>query len=144
VALVIAKELGDNALDAIEENEKGVTPDVPFTVSPPPGKAGIPVTNNGDGIPADTVTELLDFSVRASCREAYVKPVVPRATPSRRLSYCRSCSAVRMPVRWLSRQRESDAAWPDALKQSVSRGRAAMCAPQPVECPLLFQERQLR
>ncbi len=36
--------------------------------------AGIAVTDNGPGIPSETVTDVLDFSVRISSREAYVAP----------------------------------------------------------------------
>jgi DNA topoisomerase VI subunit B len=71
-ACVVAKELGDNAADAAEE--AGVAPDISFTVTTTRGKGGITVTDNGPGIPADTVTKLLDFSVRVSSREAYVAP----------------------------------------------------------------------
>ena len=70
--LVIAKELGDNALDACEE--KGIAPDLSFTVTAKVGEASITVTDNGPGIPPDTVAHLLDFSVRVSSREAYVSP----------------------------------------------------------------------
>jgi hypothetical protein len=69
---VVAKELGDNAADACEE--AGVAPDISFTVTTTRGKGGITVTDNAGGIPADTVTKLLDFSVRVSSREAYVAP----------------------------------------------------------------------
>ncbi len=71
-ACVVAKELGDNALDAAEE--AGVAPDISFTVTTGRGKGGITVTDNGPGIPPDTVAKLLDFSVRVSSREAYVAP----------------------------------------------------------------------
>jgi DNA topoisomerase VI subunit B len=70
--LVIAKEIGDNALDACED--KGIAPDLSFTVITARGKGAITVTDNGPGIPADTVVKLLDFSVRVSSREAYVSP----------------------------------------------------------------------
>jgi DNA topoisomerase VI subunit B len=71
-ACVVAKEVGDNALDAAEE--AGVAPDISFTVTTTRGKGGITVTDNAGGIPADTVAKLLDFSVRVSSREAYVAP----------------------------------------------------------------------
>jgi DNA topoisomerase VI subunit B len=66
--LVVLKELADNALDACEE--AGVAPEITITVD----KTGITVTDNGPGIPAETVKDVLDFSVRVSSREAYVSP----------------------------------------------------------------------
>ena len=36
--------------------------------------AGITVTDNGPGIPADTIGKVLDYSVRVSSREAYAAP----------------------------------------------------------------------
>jgi hypothetical protein len=71
-ACVVAKELGDNSLDAAEEAD--VAPDLSFTVNTGRGNGGITVTDNAKGIPADTVAKLLDFSVRVSSREAYVAP----------------------------------------------------------------------
>jgi DNA topoisomerase VI subunit B len=70
-ALVVAKDCGDNALDAAEE--AGVTPDVTFTVSTD-GPASITVTDNGPGISPETVRSILDFNVRVSSREAYTRP----------------------------------------------------------------------
>ena len=69
---VVAKELGDNSLDACEED--GVAPDIAFTANTSHGHGGITVADNAKGIPADTVAKLLDFSVRVSSREAYVAP----------------------------------------------------------------------
>ena len=66
--LYVVKELVDDALDACEE--AGVAPVVSVAV----GDGKIVVTDNGPGIPADTVEALLDFSVRVSSREAYVSP----------------------------------------------------------------------
>ena len=66
--LVVLKELVDNALDACEEAEVG--PEIIIQVD----DAGITVTDNGPGIPAETITDILDFSVRVSSREAYVAP----------------------------------------------------------------------
>ncbi len=66
--LVVLKELVDNALDACEETE--VAPEITIQVD----DEGITVTDNGPGIPAETVTDVLDFSVRVSSREAYVAP----------------------------------------------------------------------
>jgi DNA topoisomerase VI subunit B len=66
--LVLLKELLDNALDACED--AGTPPDV--TVAVDAGR--ITVTDNGPGIPPDTVAGVLDFAVRVSSREAYVSP----------------------------------------------------------------------
>jgi DNA topoisomerase VI subunit B len=66
--LVVLKELLDNALDACEE--AGISPEVWVTVGPD----HITVTDNGPGIPPETVEGVLDFSVRVSSREAYVSP----------------------------------------------------------------------
>ncbi len=66
--LVIIKELVDNALDACEE--AGTAPAVRIRVD----DAGITVTDNGPGIPAETIEGVLDFSIRVSSREAYVAP----------------------------------------------------------------------
>jgi DNA topoisomerase VI subunit B len=66
--LVVLKELVDNALDACEE--AGLHPEIDVQVEP----GAITVTDNGPGIPSDTVTDILDFSSRVSSREAYVAP----------------------------------------------------------------------
>jgi DNA topoisomerase VI subunit B len=66
--LVILKETVDNAIDAAEE--AGTSPVIGLDVSS--GK--IVIEDNGPGIPADTVTGILDFSSRTSSREAYVSP----------------------------------------------------------------------
>ncbi len=66
--LVVLKELMDNALDACEE--AGVEPEITVKVD----DGGITVTDNGPGIPPETITDVLDFSVRVSSREAYVAP----------------------------------------------------------------------
>jgi DNA topoisomerase VI subunit B len=66
--LVILKELVDNALDACEHAE--VPPEIAITVD----SDSITVSDNGPGIPADTVAGVLDFSIRVSSREAYVAP----------------------------------------------------------------------
>lgn len=66
--LVALKELVDNALDACED--AGAAPVVSVTV----GDRGITVTDNGPGIPSETIVGVLDFAVRVSNREAYVAP----------------------------------------------------------------------
>ena len=66
--LYVMKELVDDALDACEE--AGTAPDVSIAV----GDGKIVVTDEGPGIPADTIKGVLDFSVRVSSREAYVSP----------------------------------------------------------------------
>jgi DNA topoisomerase VI subunit B len=64
----LLKELVDNALDACEEAARA--PEINIEV----GNGKIIVTDNGPGIPVDTVKRILDFSVRVSSREAYVSP----------------------------------------------------------------------
>ena len=66
--LVVLKELVDNALDACEE--AGIAPEITVRV----GAHGITVSDNGPGLPAKVVEDVLDFSVRVSSREAYVSP----------------------------------------------------------------------
>jgi len=66
--LVVLKELVDNALDACEE--AAVAPVVNVQVD----DDGIIVSDNGPGIPAETIEGILDFSIRVSSREAYVAP----------------------------------------------------------------------
>lgn len=66
--LVAVKELIDNALDACEE--AGAAPRIRVTVN----ERGITVTDNGPGMPPATVRSVLDYTVRASSREAYVSP----------------------------------------------------------------------
>ncbi len=68
--LVILKELTDNALDAAEE--AGIAPRICVAVST--ADCSITVTDNGPGLPARTITSLLDFSSRTSSKEAYVSP----------------------------------------------------------------------
>jgi DNA topoisomerase VI subunit B len=68
--LVVLKELVDNALDSAEE--AGVAPQIVISVSTDPGS--ISIADNGPGIPAQTVTDILDYTVRVSSREAYVSP----------------------------------------------------------------------
>jgi hypothetical protein len=66
--LVIVKELVDNALDACEEADIQAVIDV---IADP---CGITVKDNGAGLPEDTLKGALDFTIRASNREAYVAP----------------------------------------------------------------------
>jgi DNA topoisomerase VI subunit B len=66
--LVVLKELIDNALDAAEE--AGTAPVIHVAVD----NGTITISDNGPGIPPETVAGILDFSVRVSSREAYVSP----------------------------------------------------------------------
>lgn len=66
--LVVLKEAVDNALDAAEEAE--IAPIISIAVK---GYA-IVVKDNGPGIPAKTIDDVLDYSIRVSSREAYVSP----------------------------------------------------------------------
>jgi DNA topoisomerase VI subunit B len=70
--LVILKELADNALDACEEVD--VAPVIDISVSTRAGRLYICVSDNGPGIPPETVKSTLDYTVRVSSREAYVSP----------------------------------------------------------------------
>jgi DNA topoisomerase VI subunit B len=66
--LVVIKELIDNSLDASEE--AGIAPVIRITVA----RGKIRVSDNGPGIPPETVASILDFTTRTSSREAYVAP----------------------------------------------------------------------
>jgi DNA topoisomerase VI subunit B len=66
---VVLKELLDNALDACEEAE--IAPVIDIKVST---ETEIIVTDNGPGLPSETVEKLLDFNTRVSSREAYASP----------------------------------------------------------------------
>ena len=68
--LAVAKELIDNGLD--ESEEAGIPPQIAVEVSTERGE--IIVTDNGRGLPADTLDSVVDFAVRISSREAYVSP----------------------------------------------------------------------
>jgi len=66
--LVALKELVDNSLDACEEAE--IAPVIAITVA----GHSIIVKDNGPGIPANTISNILDYNIRVSSREAYVSP----------------------------------------------------------------------
>lgn len=66
--LVVAKELIDNALDACEEAE--VAPEIAVIVE----KNTIIVQDNANGVDAETIESVLDYTIRVSSREAYVSP----------------------------------------------------------------------
>jgi hypothetical protein len=66
--LVVVKELLDNAIDAAEEAD--IAPVIDVIADP----SGITVRDNGRGLPEKTLAGALNFSVRASSREAYVSP----------------------------------------------------------------------
>jgi hypothetical protein len=68
--LVIVKEVTDNAIDIAEEI--GVAPVIAITVSTDTGE--IIITDDGPGIPTETIDDILDYTVRVSSREAYVSP----------------------------------------------------------------------
>lgn len=64
----VVHELFDNALDACED--VGTLPEIHLRVD----EHSLEVTDNGPGIPPETVTRLLDFDSRISSREVYVSP----------------------------------------------------------------------
>ena len=66
--LVILKEGADNALD--EAEEAGVPPVIEISVEP----GSITISDQGRGIPAETVEKLIDYSARTSSRAAYASP----------------------------------------------------------------------
>src|SRR6516225_675344 len=68
--LVILKELIDNALDSSEEAV--AAPSVSITVDTAMGT--IVISDNGPGIAAATIPDIVDYTVRVSSREAYVSP----------------------------------------------------------------------
>ena len=69
---VVLKELMDNALDACET--AGVPPDVGLEVARNDQEIRIAVTDNGPGIPPETVRGALDFDVFVSDKAAYRSP----------------------------------------------------------------------
>jgi DNA topoisomerase VI subunit B len=66
--LVAVKELLDNSIDACEDS--GIDPVVVVHVD----EFGLSVSDNGPGIPEETIKAVLDFDVRVSSRDAYVSP----------------------------------------------------------------------
>jgi DNA topoisomerase VI subunit B len=69
-ALLVLKELTDNAIDACEEAK--VAPKIAIHIDSK--AATIRVGDNGPGIPASTVASVVDFATRTSSREAYASP----------------------------------------------------------------------
>jgi DNA topoisomerase VI subunit B len=67
-ALVVLKELMDNALDACEESERA--PVISIDVK----DGSITIQDNAGGIDPATVESILDYTIRVSSREAYVSP----------------------------------------------------------------------
>src|SRR5687767_2860838 len=65
---VVVKELVDNGLDACEE--AGTLPEITVELK----SDSITVTDNGPGLPGDVITGVLDFTVRASSKDAYISP----------------------------------------------------------------------
>src|SRR5579871_842466 len=65
---VLAKELIDNSLDAVES--AGITPGIKITFT----GDELVISDNGPGIPADVVSRILDFTSRTSDKSAYVSP----------------------------------------------------------------------
>jgi DNA topoisomerase VI subunit B len=65
---VVVKELVDNALDACEEH--GIAPQITIGIK----TDSLMVADNGAGLSAETITKVIDYSVRASSREAFVAP----------------------------------------------------------------------
>jgi DNA topoisomerase VI subunit B len=68
--LVIVKELVDNALDGSEEAE--AAPSVSITVDTAMGT--IVISDQGPGIAAATIADIVNYAIRVSSREAYVSP----------------------------------------------------------------------
>jgi hypothetical protein len=66
--LVILKEAVDNSLD--ESEEAGVAPVIDIVVEP----GSIAISDQGRGIPSETVEKLIDYSARTSSRAAHASP----------------------------------------------------------------------
>lgn len=71
-ASVALKELVDNALDACEM--RGVAPEVEVDMKEEGETIRLHVSDNGSGIPSDTVRRVLDFDTRTSDKAAYRTP----------------------------------------------------------------------
>jgi DNA topoisomerase VI subunit B len=71
-ATVALKELMDNALDACET--AGVAPEVGIEVREEEGLIRLSVSDNGSGIPLETVRKVLNFDTRTSDKAAYRSP----------------------------------------------------------------------
>ena len=71
--LVVLKEGVDNALD--EAEEAGVPPVIEIAVNAIEDSPGsITISDQGRGIPTETVQKLIDYSARTSSRAAYASP----------------------------------------------------------------------
>ena len=66
--LALVKELIDNSLDACES--AGIQPKIEISV----GDGYVTVSDNGPGLPADTILGSLDYSVRVSDKNHYASP----------------------------------------------------------------------
>jgi K+-sensing histidine kinase KdpD len=65
------KELTDNGIDGAEEH--GVAPVITIEISTERGEIII-IIDNGGGMPAKTVSSIIDYSARTSSRAGYVSP----------------------------------------------------------------------
>lgn len=71
-ASVALKELADNALDAVET--AGAVPEIGLEAREEDGLIRLAVSDNGPGIPPETVRKVLNFSTRTSDKAAYRSP----------------------------------------------------------------------
>ena len=106
-ALVVQKELLDNALDAAEEAE--IAPVVSIAVN---GRS-IVIQDNGPGIPAKTIEGILDYSIRVSSREAYVSPT--RGAQGNALKTI-------LPMAYVLEERHGDNAAGETIIEAARRG----------------------
>ena len=65
---VVVKELIDNALDACEE--AGTLPEITLAID----ENTISVQDNGPGLSGSIIDSILDYSLRASSKDAYISP----------------------------------------------------------------------
>jgi anti-sigma regulatory factor (Ser/Thr protein kinase) len=101
---VVIKELLDNALDACET--AGVQLEIMITAAVDGDVRRVTVADNGNGIPPDVVTRMLDYSTRTSDKALYRSPCrARRATRSRRSSASGTPSG--SPSPWSSRRAAS-------------------------------------